>query len=139
MIRPADNNPTLLLLLSEVRKNGEAINAVNGRLTSVEDCTRQNVSRLNKVEELIMMTVGPIRELLVPNVEVTEMQLMSKAHSHHTAELPRCLLKFHKGIHAVTFHPISYEAVHSKVDYDKYPNKNVKTLVALEDLGRGST
>jgi hypothetical protein len=34
-------------------------------------------------------------------------QLMSKAHSHHTASLPRCLLKFHKGIHTVTFHPVS--------------------------------
>jgi hypothetical protein len=66
-------------------------------------------------------------------------QLMSKAHSHHTANLPRCLLKFHKGIHAVTFHPVPYEVVNSKVDYDKFPNKNVKTLVALEDLGRGST
>eukprot|EP00981_Chlorochromonas_danica_P013600 scaffold6538_cov166-Ochromonas_danica.AAC.2 len=75
MIRPADNNPTLLLLLSEVRKNGEDINAVNGRLTSDEDCTRQNVSRLNKVEELILMTVGPLRELLVPNEEVTELQV----------------------------------------------------------------
>jgi hypothetical protein len=66
-------------------------------------------------------------------------QLMSKAHPHHTANLPRCLLKFHKGMHAVTFHPVPYGVVHSKVDYDKYPNKNVKTLVALEDLGRGST
>jgi hypothetical protein len=66
-------------------------------------------------------------------------QLMSKAHLHHTANLPRCLLKFHKGSHVVTFHPLSYKEVHSKVDYDKFPNKNVKTLVALEDLGRGST
>ncbi len=64
---------------------------------------------------------------------------MSRAHSHHTANLPSCLLKFHKGMHAVTFHPVHYEVVHSKVDYDKYSNKNVKTLVALEDLGRGST
>jgi hypothetical protein len=66
-------------------------------------------------------------------------QLMSKAHSHHTANLSRCLLKFHKGIHAVTFHQVSYDAVHSMVDFNKFPNKNVKTLVALEDLGRGST
>ena len=34
---------------------------------------------------------------------------------------------------------MSHQAVNSMVDYDKYPNKNVKTLVALEDLGRGST
>lgn len=67
-------------------------------------------------------------------------QLMSnKAHLHHTVKLPRCLLKFHKGVHAVTFHPVSYDAVHSKVDFNKFPNKNVKTLLALEDLGRGST
>lgn len=66
-------------------------------------------------------------------------QLMSKAHLHHTAKLPRCLLKFHKGVHTVTFHPVSYDTVHSKVDFNKFPNKNVKTLVALEDLGRGST
>ena len=66
-------------------------------------------------------------------------QLMAKAHLHHTANLPRCLLKFHKGISAVTFHPMSYDAVYSKVDFNKFPNQNVKTLVALEDLGRGST
>jgi hypothetical protein len=66
-------------------------------------------------------------------------QLMSKANSHHTANLSRCLLKFHKGIQGVTFHPASYDAVYSKVDFDKFPHKNVKTLVASEDLGRGST
>ena len=66
-------------------------------------------------------------------------QLMSKAHLHHTANLPRCLLKFHKELHAVTFHPVSYDAVHSKVDFNNFPHKNVRTLVALEDLGRGST
>jgi hypothetical protein len=66
-------------------------------------------------------------------------QLMSKAHLHHTGNLSRCLLKFHKGSYAVTFHPVSYDAVHAMVDFDKFCNKNVKTLVALEDLGRGST
>eukprot|EP00981_Chlorochromonas_danica_P007212 scaffold1611_cov175-Ochromonas_danica.AAC.1 len=45
------------------------------RLSSVEDCSRQNANRLNNLEELIMKTVGPIRELLVPNVEVTEIQV----------------------------------------------------------------
>jgi len=50
-----------------------------------------------------------------------------------------CLLKFHKEVHAVTFHPVSYDAVHSKVDFNKFPHKNVRTLMALEDLGRGST
>ena len=66
-------------------------------------------------------------------------QLMSTAHSHHSANLPKCLLKFHKGIQSVTFHPVPYEEVHSKIDYGKFPKNNVKTLVALEDVGRGST
>jgi len=48
-------------------------------------------------------------------------------------------LKFHKGVHAVTYHPKSYDDVYSMVDFDKICNNNVKTLVALEDLGRGST
>jgi hypothetical protein len=66
-------------------------------------------------------------------------QVMSKAHLHHRSNLPRCLLKFHKESNAVTFHPASYEDVYLMVDFDKFPSKNIKTLVALEDLGRGST
>ncbi len=50
-----------------------------------------------------------------------------------------CLLKFHKEVHTVTFHSVSYDAVHSKVDFNNFPHKNARTLVALEDLGRGST
>jgi hypothetical protein len=47
------------------------------------------------------------------------------------------LLKFHKAVGTVTFHPLSYEDVQPYVDYNKFPRKDVKTLVALEDLGRG--
>ena len=65
--------------------------------------------------------------------------LMSQAHLYHFANLPRCLLKFHKDFDAVTFHPLSYDDVNSKVDYDRFPSANVKKLIALEDLGRGST
>ena len=66
-------------------------------------------------------------------------QLMASSHAHHRANLSRCLLKFHKGSSAVTFHPMSHEVLYPMVDFDKFPSKNVKTLVALEDLGRGST
>jgi hypothetical protein len=66
-------------------------------------------------------------------------QLMANAHTHHNGNLRRCLLKFHKGIKTVTFHPASYDEVEPHVDYNKYPSKNVKNLIALEDLGRGST
>ena len=66
-------------------------------------------------------------------------QLMATAHLRHTASLSRCLLKFHKGISTVTFHSLSYDDVISTVDFDKFPSRTVKTLIALEDLGRGST
>jgi hypothetical protein len=102
----------------------------------IDDGVTQEIDRLLCVTRVMNIYADPI---CVLQHLCGAFQLMSKAHSHHTANLPRCLLKFHKGMHAVTFHPVSYEAVHSKVDYDKYPNKNVKTLVALEDLGRGST
>jgi hypothetical protein len=39
----------------------------------------------------------------------------------------------------VTFHPASYEDIQPLVDFNKFPAKNVKNLVASEDLGRGST
>ncbi len=66
-------------------------------------------------------------------------QLMAMSHTHHSGRLSRCLLKFHKDISAVTFHPVSYEDIQPLVDFNKFPSKNVKNLVALEDLGRGST
>lgn len=66
-------------------------------------------------------------------------QLMSMSRTHYRGNLSSCLLKFHKGISAVTFHPAAYKDIQPLVDFDKYPAKNVKNLVALEDLGRGST
>ncbi len=66
-------------------------------------------------------------------------QLMAMSRTHHRGNLSRCLLKFHKGISAVSFHPAAHEDIQPLVDFDKYPSKNVKNLIALEDLGRGST
>lgn len=67
------------------------------------------------------------------------LNLMSTVHLRHTNKLSRCLLKFHKDSVSVTFHPACYEDVYSMVDFDKFPSSNTKTLIALEDLGRGST
>ena len=40
----------------------------------------------------------------------------------------------------MTFYPASYEDIQPiMVDFNKFPANNVKNLVALEDLGRGST
>lgn len=46
-------------------------------------------------------------------------QFMAAAHLYHTANISRCLLKFHKGIHAVTFHPMSYDEVYKRVNFNK--------------------
>jgi hypothetical protein len=96
----------------------------------------EEMKRLLCCTEVLNIYSNPIR---VFEVLSCAFQLMAKSHLHHHNNLPRCLLKFHKEIDAVTFHPASYESVHNMVDFDKFPNKNVKTLVALEDLGRGST
>ena len=101
-----------------------------------DDEVTQEMDRLLCVTRVLNINTDP---MCVLQHLCSAFQLMSKAHLHHSIKLSRCLLKFHKGTHAVTFHPVSYEDVHSKVDYDKYPNKNVATLVALEDLGRGTT
>ena len=64
-------------------------------------------------------------------------QLMANSHTNYSSVLPRCLLKFHKGTTTVNFHPLSYKEVHEKVGFSKFPQRSTKTLVALEDLGRG--
>lgn len=96
----------------------------------------QEMDRLLCTSDVMNINEDPIRVL---QHLCGAFELMSKAHMYHTANLSRCLLKFHKGAQKVTFHPVSYDVVHSQVNFDKFPNKSVKTLVALEDLGRGST
>ena len=68
-------------------------------------------------------------------------QVMASSRARR-ANLPRCLPRFHREIDAVTFHPASSSDdadIYPTVDFDKFPSENTKTLVALEDLGRGST
>jgi hypothetical protein len=50
--------------------------------------------------------------------------------------MSRCLLKFRSGTSAVTFQRAAQEEIQPLVDFDKYPSKSVKNLVAL---GREST
>ena len=66
-------------------------------------------------------------------------QLMANSCTYYHANISRCLFKFHKDMFAVTFHPATHEEIYPMVNFNKFPNKTVKTLVALEDLGRGSS
>lgn len=106
-------------------------------------CTYDDNKELYREMDRVLYTteVMDIRRDTTRVIELlcSAFQLMASAHTHYHANLSRCLLKFHKGITAVTFHPMSHEDVHSAVDYGKFPSRSVKTLVALEDLGRGST
>ena len=107
-----------------------------------EESSDDNASIIQEMERLLC-TTNVMKIYQDPECVLQHLcgafQLMSKAHLYHSSKLPRCLLKFHKNIHTVTFHPVSYEDVYSMVDFDKFPNAKVGTLVALEDLGRGST
>ncbi len=96
----------------------------------------QQMERLLCTTEVVSIRTEPSRVL---QLLCRAFQLMAMAHTHHSGKLSRCLLKFHKEISAVTFHPASYEDIQPLVDFNKFPAKNVKNLVALEDLGRGST
>jgi hypothetical protein len=121
---------------SQQRDTTHSVDEVTDVSLEIEDGVTDEMERLLCATRVINIYEDPVRVL---QHLCGAFQLMSRAHSHHTANLPRCLLKFHKGIQAVTFHPVSYDAVHARVDFNKFPSKNVKTLVALEDLGRGST
>ncbi len=59
--------------------------------------------------------------------------------NHRGGRHSQCLLKFHKNSKSVTFHPASHISIYELLDFDKFPTKSVKNLLAIEDLGRGST
>jgi hypothetical protein len=96
----------------------------------------QQMERVLCTTEVVSIRTEPSRVLLLL---CRAFHLMAMSHTHHSGKLSRCLLKFHKEISAVTFHPAAYEDIQPLVDFNKFPAKNVKNLVALEDLGRGST
>jgi hypothetical protein len=96
----------------------------------------QQMERVLCTTEVVSIRTEPSRVL---QLLCGAFQLMAMSHTHRTSKLSRCLLKFHKEISAVTFHPASYEDIQPLVDFNKFPANNVRNLVALEDLGRGST
>jgi len=96
----------------------------------------QQMVRVLCTTEVVSIRTEPNRVL---QLLCRAFQLMAMSHTHHSGKLSRCLLKFHKEISAVTFHPASYEVIQRQVDFNKFPANNVKNLIALEDLGRGST
>ena len=96
----------------------------------------QQMERLLCTTEVVSIRTEPSRVL---RLLCRAFRLMAMSHTHHSAKLSRCLLKFHKENSAVTFHPAAYKDIYPLVDFNKFPAKNVKNLIALEDLGRGST
>jgi hypothetical protein len=65
--------------------------------------------------------------------------LMSTSQLHDRGLISRCLLRFHKDTTMVSYHSATYDQVFSTVNFDRFPNRNTKNLIALEDLGRGAT
>jgi hypothetical protein len=49
-----------------------------------------------------------------------------------------CLFKLTKGQACISWHPSSYEEAVARVNFNRYPQSKTATLLALEDLGRGS-
>jgi len=107
------------------------------------DCPDSD-ENLGQIERLLCTT--PILNIHKNPRQVLQLlcsafKVMAKSRINYRPNLSRCLLKFHQGENAVTFHPYST----SNVDIDqivrsgKFPANSTKTLVALQDLGLGST
>ena len=96
----------------------------------------QQMERVLCTTEVVNIHTQPSRVL---QLLCRAFQLMAMSRTHHSCNLSRCLLIFHKNNSAVTFHASSYENIQPFVDFNKFPAQNVKNLIALEDLGRGST
>jgi hypothetical protein len=63
---------------------------------------------------------------------------MNAVKLHHRSTFPHCVFKLHLNQRHITWHAVTsigIEFVH--LNTHKFPRKDVKTLIALEDLGRG--
>ena len=65
--------------------------------------------------------------------------LLMSASRKHNLNVSRCMFKFYLDTSTVTYHPMSYETVFQTVDFNLFPLDSTKTLIAMEDLGRGAT
>jgi len=65
---------------------------------------------------------------------------MSQVHMNHRPGVPQCLFKLYKNEEKITWHPITSTPIDIiNLASSKFPRNSTKTLLALEDLGRGST
>ncbi len=101
------------------------------------EITRQQMGRrlcTTPVMSIYGEPYGVLRQL------TSAFQLMAMSRRNYHRMLPFCLLKFQKGKNTVTFHPInSFEQLYERVQFNSFPSNNTKNLLALEDLGSGST
>jgi hypothetical protein len=70
----------------------------------------------------------------------TALTRMSLARAKHYDETKATFMfKLRKDVVCLTWHPISYNAINERLDFDKFPRSTTKTLFAVEDLGRGAS
>lgn len=107
-------------------------------LSSGDDNNELNeeMGRVLSTTDVVNIHTNPIRVL---QLLCSAFQLMAMPRPHYDGSVSRCLLKFHKEIRTATFHPAAYDDILSLVDFNKFPSRDVRSLIALEDLGRGST
>jgi hypothetical protein len=65
--------------------------------------------------------------------------LMSLSQPHDQGSIARCLLRLHKDSPRVSYLPVPYDQIFANVRLNRFPNRNTKNLIALEDLGRGAS
>jgi hypothetical protein len=94
------------------------------------------VERLLSVTSVIDIHQNP--EVLLQHL-CGAFSLMCLSQLHHQGSIARCLLRFHKDSSIVSYHPVPYDDIIPNVRFNRFPNRNTKNLIALEDLGRGAT
>jgi hypothetical protein len=69
----------------------------------------------------------------------TALTRMAQAKRGHKKSKSVSFLKFHRDSNMITWHSSEFDSLSIRVSFNHYPRSNTKTLVALEDLGRGSS
>eukprot|EP01038_Epipyxis_sp_PR26KG_P014464 gene14464-19414_t len=62
---------------------------------------------------------------------------MSQVTLNYNGGVPKCVIKLHKNETRISWHP-KYADLNSLISR-KFPSKEAKAMIAVEDLGRGST
>jgi hypothetical protein len=111
-----------------------------------EDSSNEITNELDISEEMqrelsttAVLNIFENHDLVLQHIYSTFIR-MSNVELNYRDGISKCLFKLHKNEKKITWHPIdSIQLDLNELTGHKFPRSNTKTLLAIEDLGRGST